>query len=1114
LLVDLSPIPGATRVPADLPFLESLPEGLVRAQRVARAGVREALAALLVGWTLWLAPSSAMPQEIAAPAADLPLIAVLPFRVFSAKSADTLGDSVADLLRTRLEASGRVRVLDAAATRAAAGDVGTESDDEALRATAQRLAVDHVVTGSITELAGRYSLDVRATSASAGVESFTQVFTAASEDELLGRVNRIAERLIEHFAGAAPSLVARVEIRGAAGFEATLLEGLATQVGQPYDALTLRADLAALRGNPLVVSVDAETERGDAGVTVRFNVVLAAPDQSGKGLEARDRIAEVRIEGNRRIEADAIRARIASRAGAPFNPVQIARDISEIYALGFFRDVRVFSQMTPQGRVLIYEVEENPVVRQISISGNDNIESDKIRDVLTLTTGSTLDQPLLYENRQRIEALYRAQGYYLAKVSFEIEPLGEASVAIDFKVDENKKLKLRKISFQGNKYFSDRQLREGFQTRIWRFYSRATSWFDRSGTYSEPLFLQDLRSVEKKYTDAGFLQVDIGQPTVIPSKDGLEIVVNINEGRQFRVGKIQLTGDSTVDLAALRGKLKLHEGDTFNRSYLTEDISALTAHYQDRGFYFAQVTPLSNLSESSEVVDITFDVRKGPLYFIRDIEVAGNTITVDPVIRREIPIVEGQLYSQRAVQLARTRVERLGYFEEVDFKVEPTKAPDQLDLKVNVVERPTGSFSFGAGFSSQDGLVLTGSLAQSNLFGRGYAANLSLDLGRSTQRFFLSLNDPYFMGTEFSLGATLSRTKIRFNSFNQEQVGADIFLGHALSEDNRTRGFLRYSFNLRRLADTSRVNGAALIFREVLQNLVSTSLVGTSLLQDTRDDRLAPTAGRRLAFSLDGAGLGGFSKFVRAEARGRWFLGAPRFMLDRSSFVVGGSVGWAEPLNLIGDFDSFIPTSSDAALAASDPQVSALSDLDQDLTLPLTERYFLGGLGAFQLRGFKARSVGPRRPILKLSGTDGSVLSPVGYNTSTMTCDDTPTSGQQGNGNGVCNDINARSTKEFADLKETDVVGGNKFLTTSFEYRFPVSESIGLQGVLFIDMGNAFDERTLNLFDVTEWRYGTGAGVQWFSPFGPLAVVLGFPLDRRPNEKSPVFEFSVGGGTF
>ena len=266
------------------------------------------------------------------------------------------------------------------------------------------------------------------------------------------------------------------------------------------------------------------------------------------------------------------------------------------------------------------------------------------------------------------------------------------------------------------------------------------------------------------------------------------MTVSIKEGQRFRVGKLDIKGDDTADVAALHEQLSLKEGEIFNRSFLTEDVARLTEYYADRGFYFANVTPLSNLSASTEIVDVVFQVRKGPLYFVRNIDVSGNTLTVDDVVRREIPIVEGQLYSQRAVMLARGRIERLGFFEEVDLRMEPTDDPEQLDMNVSVVERPTGSFSFGAGYSSQDGIVVTGSLAQANLFGRGYNTQFSADVGGQTQRFYLSLQDPYVFGSEFSLGGTLFRTDLRYEDFDQTQTGAEVVLGHSLSEDGRTRG--------------------------------------------------------------------------------------------------------------------------------------------------------------------------------------------------------------------------------------------------------------------------------------------------------------------------------------
>ena len=1071
----------------------------------------------------------ALPRAAAAPPAPpgpKPTIAVLRFRVHSSKPLDYLGESLANLVRTRLEASGEVRVLDASATPDAAAETAeAQAGDAALRRLAADVGADYVVTGSVTELAGRYSLDVRATPAAVALRGHTLVLTAERDEELLVRVNEVSDGLLAQVVDAAPAVVAKVELVGVDAGDTGLRAGLATHEGAPYDPASVREDLAKLREDASVGSASVETERGPEGVIVRFKIVRAERLLAGVGeKQVGDRVASVTVRGNRRIEASAILARVGTKAGARYSPAQIARDVREVQALGFFRNVRILSEQTPDGRLVIVEVEESPVVRQISISGNESIDGEKIRDILTLTTGATLDYPLLFENRERIAALYRAEGYYLAEVSYGIEPLSEAAVSINFEVDEGGKLKLRAIDFVGNEQFSDRELRAGFQTGIWHFWSLATSWFDRSGTYSEPLFIQDLRGVEKLYTDAGYLRVEVGEPVVVAGKQGLTVTVSIQEGQRFRVGKLDIQGDDTIDVAALHEQLSLKEGEIFNRSFLTEDVAVLTESYADRGYYFANVTPLSNLSASTEVVDVVFQVRKGPLYFIRNIDVSGNTLTVDDVVRREIPIVEGQLYSQRAVMLARGRIERLGFFEEVDLRMEPTDDPEQLDMNVTVVEHPTGSFSFGAGYSSQDGIVVTGALSQANLFGRGYNTQFSADVGGQTQRFYLSLLDPYVLGSEFSLGGTLYHTELSYEDFDQKQTGAEVVLGHALSEDARTRGLLRYSFASREIDEDSNVLSAGVILRELVTGAITSSLAGISVISDTRDDRLSPTEGYQLGGTLEYSGLGFFSKFARFEGRATYYLGAPSWMPERSTFVVGTRLGWTLPFNVIGDYD--LPDI--AVIPSVDGNILPLDQIDTNLKLPLSERYFLGGLGEFQLRGFEARSVGPRRAILY--GAAGQYL-PVGRIPVTVLAEDPDvitgiddpdgiastrcpdTAAVGGNGNLQCNDIGDKRIKDFEDLDETDVIGGNKFISSTFEYRFPISDTIGLQGVIFFDTGNAFGEDE-NLFDVTEWRYGTGVGVQWFSPFGPLAVVIGFPLDRLSVEDLPVFEFSVGGQGF
>ncbi len=1051
------------------------------------------------------------------------VVAVTPFQVHSTGGAAYLETALVDLLSSRLEASGRVHVVESLVVREAiVGFAGGEMAESELRRIAREVDADYVVTGSLTELAGRYSLDVRVVPVETAFTSRTMVFTAEGEDELLDRVNELAERVVATVTEAPTAVVAEVRLLGAEAVTGGVRPTLATQPGRPYASTGVRADLERLRTLPGIANVTAETERGPEGVIVTFRLIEAEALLAEPRVEEGAVVAEVRVRGNKRIETDAILARISTRAGSPISARRVASDVREVYALGFFRDVRVLQEDGPQGRILTFEVQENPVVRQVTITGNDQIDSDKIRDTLTLTTGSTLDYPLLHENAQRIQALYRAEGFYLATVTHSLEELSDNAVAVNFEVVEKQKLRLQRIEFEGNTALTDDELRRGFKTKPWRLWSHVTRFLDNSGTYSEPVFMQDLRSVEQKYADRGYVQVEVGEPRVDPTAEGLVVTVDVVEGDLFHVGKLDVAGDPTADVEALREKLDLKQGDVFNRSSLTADVDKLTHHYTDRGFYFASVDQVTRVLTDDKLVDVVFRVEKGPLYFVRAIDFEGNTQTVDPVMRREMRLVEGQLYSARALQLSEARIRNLGFFEEVTFEPKPTDQPDQIDVDVKVVERPTGSLSFGAGFSSEDGFLVTGSLSQSNLFGRGYGTQIALDWGGRSKRAFGSFTNPYVFGSEFSFAATLYADDVEYEDFDQTEQGVDFVLGHALDLEGRTRGFLRYGYANRQIDEDETSNAASVIFRQILQGDLSTSLFGLTVRGDTRNDRVAPTRGGQWAVAADLAGFGGFSQFARVEGRIQRFYQAPDWwpiFPGRSTFMLAARAGWAVPFNDVSDYDS--PTTT--AIFAPDANVAALEDIDTDLTLPLSERYFLGGIGPFQLRGFRARSVGPRRAVLKRTGLFGfgNEFTPVGRQFPVIDqasggldaiCDDT-LAFDQGDLDGKCNDIDDEDIDDFEDLDETDVVGGNKFLSLTAEYRFPISESLGLMGIVFFDTGNAFAENE-NIIDVGKWRFGTGLGALWFSPFGPLQAFIGFPLDALEIEESQVFEFSVGGAGF
>ncbi len=890
-----------------------------------------------------------------------------------------------------------------------------------------------------------------------------------------------------------------------------LLAALETAGAAVRASLHLAPQANPAEGTGLTKSPSAQPEESGEAVSepAEFGPEPDSPvDRPAPG--AQPRVVEIRIEGTRRIEPDAIRAAIRVGVGDPIEALDLGADVRRIFALGFFRDVQVTATDAPGGEILTFVVEENPIIRQVSLSGNESMGVDDIREHMTLTVGSTIDFPLLIENKARISSVYASRGFYETDVTYTIEPLTESSVGVNFEIEEGRKLRLVAIEFEGNEYFSAKDLLKSIETKPWGWTSYATKFWTNAGLYQEPLFYQDLDTIARKYMDAGFIRVRLGEPEVSYEEDGLRVAVSIDEGDQYATGMVDVIGDPSMDTDQVMGLVTMEPGEVFSRSGLSDDVETLQTYYADRGFYFAKVTPRTSVDPESLVVDCAFEVEKGDLYFVERIEVRGNTRTRDSVVRRELSVGEGELYSANALQRSRARVQRLGFFEEVQLEARAADQPGRVDVDVDVVERPTGSFSFGAGAGSSDGLLLNSAIQQSNLFGRGYAVVANLDFGSENQRFFLRFSNPYAFGTSASYGVTGSYSKVDFDDFDQEIVGFDWTLGYPLDE-GETRVFSGYAYTSREATNFSDVNATSLLQREESQGDSSTSLASLSFRRDMRDDPQFPKEGYVLGGAAEFAGLGGLNQFLRLEGRGTWFFDMDRWLPFDSTFIVNSRIGYVFPFNSVGDYDlpgcSGEDLGSCAAFAAQDSQVAALSNIDDDLKLPLTERYFLGGIGPFQVRGFKARSLGPRRSILtKVSGwpddAGDAAYFPEGYDAFAGACI---------NSKG-CNKIDDTDIDDFADLDKTDVIGGNKFMLFNFELQFPVSEELGLMGLIFFDMGNAFSEN--ESVNPADFRFGTGVGAQWFSPFGPILVQLGIPLDALEDEDSAVFEFSFGGSQY
>ncbi|MFQ5457095.1 MAG: outer membrane protein assembly factor, partial [Myxococcota bacterium] len=513
---------------------------------------------------------------------------------------------------------------------------------------------------------------------------------------------------------------------------------------------------------------------------------------------------------------------------------------------------------------------------------------------------------------------------------------------------------------------------------------------------------------------------------------------------------------------------------------------------------------------------------KGRLVYFEDIDIVGNTKTRDSVIRRQVVVTEGGLYNDSAVKVSKNRVKATGFFEDVTVNTRVGSTSDQLDLTVGVKERPTGSFSFGAGFSSVDQFIFAVQVQQQNLFGRGQQLAVSADLGGRRSDVNVRWADPYFRGTNWATSVSAFADRRDFNDFTRNARGGSLSVGYPIFDN--TRLFLGYNFEDLEVSELG-FDATALLIREDLRGGAKTGAFTPTIIRDTRDDRIDPTRGSLFSLGLEAAG-GGISDntFTKVEGRATWWFPFRLLPWD-STIAVNVRAGGADPGNDLSDFginekvtdagttpsDGFMPPICcpegreevsvpanvvfDVGAPAQRNNTFPLSVLDSDQLLPITERFFLGGLNS--VRGFEARSLGPRRAIMqpvRLAGVEGGGAG-AGTGSSRL----------NGELQYAVQDLNGNGTVDF---EETEVIGGNKFALFNFEYQFPLNRKAGLGGLFFFDAGQAFAEGVS--IDPTDFRTSAGAGVRWRSPFGPLRFEWGVPLDRQQGEESSVFEFSVG----
>jgi outer membrane protein insertion porin family len=600
-----------------------------------------------------------------------------------------------------------------------------------------------------------------------------------------------------------------------------------------------------------------------------------------------EKIVKITILGNEKVAEDVIRSNIKSKEKESLSIPQIRKDLKSIYEMDFFTDVIIDLRDVEGGKEVIFIVVEKPSIRNILISGNVKIEASKIREEIDITTGTILNMEKLKQTADNIRKFYSSKAYYRAEVDYRPAYLDGNQVDIEFIIKEGKKGYIKKVRFHGNKRFSARKLRKYMKVKKKGWFW----WFTKRGILDEDILDVDLHNLRAFYFDHGYIEVEIDKPKITITKEGkwIYIDITIREGERFKVGEIDFKGDILTTRKDLFKKLTLKKGKVYRISTVQKDIRSITNFYGDEGYAYAEIVPLTSVNSEKRLVHITFDIRKGKKVYFERINISGNTKTRDKVIRRELRVGEGDLYNTTAMKRGRRKLKTTGYFKETEFTTSKGTSDDKINLDIKVEEAPTGAISFGAGFSTFEGLLGTATISEQNLLGLGYKTHLTGTLGGESERFKFGFADPWLLGTPTSAGFSIYKEESDlFDTYSSDVLGADITLGRYLTE------YISASLSARgervEIFDVSPGASDLVKQEEGIKDTISLALI---MRRDTRDDFYNPSKGSTHTLSMENAGgfLGGDNTFYKFVGDTNWYfplpLGTVLHLRGRSGFEYG-----------------------------------------------------------------------------------------------------------------------------------------------------------------------------------------------------------------------------------
>ena len=558
-------------------------------------------------------------------------------------------------------------------------------------------------------------------------------------------------------------------------------------------------------------------------------------------------IIDIAIVGNKRVESDALLRVISIQKGDILKPDIISKDLEKIYEMGYFDNIIVKKESHDKGVKVIFEIIEKSTVRKIKFKKNKVFKDEELSEVVDTRTGSILNIHKLNSDINRIRLMYTEKNYHNCLVTFEAIPLENSQADIVFTIKEGGKIRVEKITFEGNKYFSDRKIKRAIETSEKGLFFFITT----SGNLKENEVKNDTIRIESLYKNNGFIDTKVSDPIINIGEKYISIHFKIDEGAQYKIKKIDITGDLIIAKEEILNSLKSKESKLYNRESIRNDMLSISDTYSNKGFANVKVMPMVSRNDKDHMMTITYSIEKGqPVYFNR-INISGNLKTRDKIIRREIKISEQGLYSKKDISKSYKNLNRLDYFASVDIVPQKTSDENKMDLNVKVVEKQTGNLSLGGGYSSEDGAFFMGSVEERNLFGRGHNLKFSAKVAKETILYNIGFEEPYIFDSDVSGGFDLYKEDLEYDYYDKDALGIILKLGYRIWD--------YFGIGVQYNIEDFEISNVQSDYTSMTPGSFLTSSIKPYIQYDSRDDFFLTTEGFRYKISIEYAGefLGG-----------------------------------------------------------------------------------------------------------------------------------------------------------------------------------------------------------------------------------------------------------------